>query len=581
MLAARLNPPIAAFGFIAAALAIKIFQVRGRWLSIPLQAPLLLLIVSAWIGVSVSYDPEMSMRKFGLIAGGIALYLALASTRAELAKELVVWGLLTVAAGLAVFFVTQTDFSQEPLKIDILNKIGLALHRNTPQFGFHSPHANLMAGIFLLALPYALLLAFHSLRKKQLPALVLSGGLAIVIGFGLLMTTSRGAWLALALVAGIGVYGYVVMKLVGRAGYSQGTGLAVAVNLALLGVVLAALLGRAAIGELLESGLGAVNGVPRGLLYQHVVQLAQDYMFTGAGLDTFSPNFSTYELLITVPFLPHAHNLLLEIWYEQGLLGIFSFVWFVVAFYLYSLQYRRRLNWMALAGAAAVTMMLIHGMVDVIFYFSRVISLMFIPFGLTIAALHPFAPQGEEEKSGARRLALGTAIAAGLVVLALLIVGITRRDELEAQWTANQGALSQARIELPEVGYPHPTPHEVRREVDLDDAEAQFRATLERDSENRTANMRLGLIALDRFDLKLALDYLREAYRADPDNRAVLKALGYAYVWTGSIDEAEPLLRQIPEAVVEMGYATGEWRARGRNDIAANAHKMLDRLNND
>lgn len=578
LMAARLNFGPAALTLVLCALLVRVAQLRTQILTLPLQLPWLLFLASAWIGVNVSFDPALSLSKFDLILGSIALYYTIATTQSESGKRLIVWGLLLVGLGAALYFVTQTDFVQNPIKLGFLNRVGVWLHDIAPQFGFHTPHANLMAGILLLALPYAAGLTYKALTQKRWSSLMLSAAVGLVIAFGLLMTTSRGALFALGLLMSVTAYLYLVAQLARRAGLAMRSGIAVGVNALLIVALLVIVLGGNRIGSGINSLLGGVGGVPRLELYQQVVQLAQDYSFTGAGLNTFSPNFSTYELLINVPFLPHAHNLLLQVWYEQGILGLLAFVWLIIAYYTWAFRRRARMNWLAVASIAATTLLLLHGLVDVLFYFSRVISLMFIPFGLTVCALDPFTPTYTVSPAISRRFRIAGAAAAGVLALVAVLFFVTRREQITAQWLANWGSLKQSQLEVPQIRFPHPTPPEVRRATDLSAAETIFGNALVHDPKNRVAHTRLGLIALDRFEFQSAVEHLETAYRADTTNRSVIKALGLAYLWTGRSDEAEMLLKQIPEAGVELGYTIGEWRERGRPDLASNAQQMLQRL---
>src|SRR5581483_2275176 len=137
LLAARVQAAPFALVLIVGALLLRIVQYRTALLFIPLHLPLLLFLVSAVIGVYVSYDFASSLHKLYLIVAGIALYYVLATTQTQGARELVVWGLLLVCVGTAVYFMTQTDFVQEPAKFSFLNNIALTIHRLSPQFGFH------------------------------------------------------------------------------------------------------------------------------------------------------------------------------------------------------------------------------------------------------------------------------------------------------------------------------------------------------------------------------------------------------------------------------------------------------------
>src|SRR5581483_3885755 len=263
-----------------------------------------------------------------------------------------------VCVGTAVYFMTQTDFVQEPAKFSFLNNIALTIHRLSPQFGFHTPHPNLMAGIILLGLPYSVLMGIHALHKSDWLRLIPAALITLILAVGILLTTSRGAWLAIAIVTGGGGFLSLAAQLARRAGLSAGVGVAIAVNVILILFVLLTFIGGARVIDTFVGLIGSVNGVPRTELYAQVIRLGQDFAFTGAGLDTFLKIYPTYELLIVVNFFSHAHDLWLQIWIEQGVLGVVAFLWCVIAYYVWSIRRRARMNWLAFASVVATTLML-------------------------------------------------------------------------------------------------------------------------------------------------------------------------------------------------------------------------------
>jgi tetratricopeptide (TPR) repeat protein len=266
----------------------------------------------------------------------------------------------------------------------------------------------------------------------------------------------------------------------------------------------------------------------------------------------------------------------LQIWIEQGILGIAAFAWWLVAFYVWVWRRRENMNWLALAGVAAATLMLVHGVVDVLIYFSRVLPLMFIPFGLAVSALNDGpAPQPIAFSTRARIL-LAAAVAVVLAFIGLFV--LTRRTELLAQWDANQGATRQAQIELPQYHFSDHILRIVRQSTDETPALTLFEQAVARDPNNRTANLRIGLIELDQQKFDAATQHLEAAYRADPTNRASTKALGYAYVWTGKLDQAAMLLRDIDEAPTELQTAAGVWQQSKKPQLAQNANMVIQKL---
>jgi lipopolysaccharide biosynthesis regulator YciM len=113
----------------------------------------------------------------------------------------------------------------------------------------------------------------------------------------------------------------------------------------------------------------------------------------------------------------------------------------------------------------------------------------------------------------------------------------------------------------------------------LEQADAALRTALLSDPANRTANHRLGLIALLRRDFPSAAAFLEEAYRSAPNHRGVIKALGYCYAWLGEMEKARSFLSKIPEARTELDVYTWWWRTQGQPGLADRASTILSELN--
>ncbi|NIR64335.1 MAG: tetratricopeptide repeat protein, partial [candidate division Zixibacteria bacterium] len=80
------------------------------------------------------------------------------------------------------------------------------------------------------------------------------------------------------------------------------------------------------------------------------------------------------------------------------------------------------------------------------------------------------------------------------------------------------------------------------------DAENDFNHVVVLQSNQLTANYRLGLIWMARRDFQQAANYLETAITEAPEHRGVIKSLGYCYTWLGSYEKAQVLLAQIPES---------------------------------
>jgi tetratricopeptide (TPR) repeat protein len=174
------------------------------------------------------------------------------------------------------------------------------------------------------------------------------------------------------------------------------------------------------------------------------------------------------------------------------------------------------------------------------------------------------------EKNHAKVVSV-SAFAVNTVLIALLV-----RNFNHLIWYANLGVLEMAQVEL--AGFPTGKWAESEILPDLETAENSLRSALQFDPLNRTANHRLGLIAMLRRDFDSAVEYLEVAHNQTPEHRGIIKSLGYCYVWLGDIDRAQMFLSEIPEAEHELGVYDWWWSDRGRDDLSANAALMGSHL---
>jgi hypothetical protein len=136
-----------------------------------------------------------------------------------------------------------------------------------------------------------------------------------------------------------------------------------------------------------------------------------------------------------------------------------------------------------------------------------------------------------------------------------------------------------ARVEL--AGFPSGKWEELDVLPQLAPAETALLSSLEADPVNRTANHRLGLIAMLRRDFPSAVRYLEIAHVQSPGHRGITKALGYCYVWLAQYDKAMVTLGEIPEAAGELDVYVWWWGVQGRSDLSGNASVMHPLLNTD
>ncbi|MFZ1598866.1 MAG: O-antigen ligase family protein, partial [Anaerolineae bacterium] len=353
-------------------LAGQIGRVRssGQWLPrTRFDAPLLLFFVTALLAATLAYNPTLAWAKFWVIVAGLALYAALASTPEEVTlprvgviapRRLLVGSLASLVA---LYFLLTNDWLRWQGKLSGLDPLLSWLAAWQPALPGHRLHPNVAGGLIAALLP---------LQAVALPRNRARLSLLAISSAGLLLTLSRGAWMALLISVGVWWGWQHGRRWLARRAADRSTRIWL---LAGLSMILLALL-------VLGAGRGwyplpaAVSG--RLLIWRHSLDLIGDYAFTGLGLDNFEMAYSSYVMLLHVGYQVHSHNILLNVWLEQGLLGLAAFAWLVLAL----LRRPAAPSFWRAAALIAVGVILLHGQVDDAFYGSRGVLILFLPWAL-------------------------------------------------------------------------------------------------------------------------------------------------------------------------------------------------------
>jgi O-antigen ligase len=544
-----------------------------RWLSqgyltrrTPLDVPILLFLLSAFASLWPSYDLALSLPLFLMIAGGVALYYLLVNNcTVEHSRSILSAGLLLLGLVVSVYFIIQHGHSiTGPISPDTW---AFRLHPNSV--------ATFLEGMIPLALAIAI-------GEKRPWLRAFYGFCAAAFAPALLMTASRGAWVGLALCGIIWLatrfhrMGMIFAAVVPIAGAVPGAYLvfnndASLNSIPIVGTTLVPLFARP---DRLE-------------VYRNSLYLIQDFPFTGIGLgDVFAMVYSRYALLIRAPFLTYSHSLFLEIWLDQGLLGILSFLALISAFYLFVRRVLSHLSKMEEKAPSAVfqgcwlgvTATLIHGLFDARQYAdSWTLPVLFVLLGLAVGTGLGIVQTGRDTSLHytvvaseylPRRLRAEHLAVYFILVLTCLSLGFALYKPLLAAVHANLGSVYQAKGELA------PNLTDGERQLYLHLAKAHHDKAISCAPGNHTARQRLGRLAVDAGRYEEGVAHLELAYQAAPSSFATRKALGLAYVWVGRLDEAGPLLRGIRDIVQELN-TWGWWRGRqGETELAANAYRM-------
>jgi putative inorganic carbon (HCO3(-)) transporter len=535
---------------------------RRSWGRTALDLPLLFFLSSAFIGAWVAYDRSLSWSLLATLVGSVVLYLAIAWPGfGETGLRRLAWAVLLVQCALALYFVTQFNHLGYPVKMGIISRLGELTGGPFPAFARFYPHPNALATFVEGGLPLA---AGLGLSARERWGRLAAGLSFLLLGYGLLLTASRGAWVATAACAGLTLVVWGGRRLPrGR----QVMGLLVLIVLAAVAGAGVMVVGPDRVPGL-SSALG--RGADRAELYTNSLHLIRDYPLLGIGLgDTFALIYSKYMLLIPHAYLTYAHNLPLAIWLNQGLLGLVSFGWLLVAFYGLVIGRARRGQgsppfWGAVLG---VTAMVLHGLTDAPQYADSrwVMPLFYALLGLSVAMAPPPLPAARPLRSNPRRVAF--------VALAVVALSVGGAFLLADTFYANLGAIQQARADLA------PDLDDKARQQALEQATHYYQRALELRSEQPVAHWRLGLIALNADHFSQAITHLEVARAALPGHRGVHKALGYAYLWDGQIERAATLLSTLAEVPQELDTWSW-WRGeQGQEQLADYARQLRSRLN--
>lgn len=309
----------------------------------PFTFPVLALI-AVWVASSL-LSPEtragLGALKAWLVEPVLLAWLAVTLRGGERARWIMLWGLVVGSVA--------------PSLYGIIEKLG----------GFGLPPDGRLNSVFVPANYHAMLVApVLAMVLALLPSVrgrtrVLLAAAAGVFGLGLLLTASYGAFL------GVGVAALVILStLPMRARRFALLGLAI-----VAAVALASQLGSEKfhlLGKLNERSSSSV----RVQIWHSAVRITEHHPWLGVGPNAFEiPYRETVAILYWPPLewlVAQPHNLYLALASETGLFGLAAFAWLLAVWWRVAIRSTRALgsrSW-ALASLAAVTVILVHGLVD-------------------------------------------------------------------------------------------------------------------------------------------------------------------------------------------------------------------------
>lgn len=227
---------------------------------------------------------------------------------------------------------------------------------------------NTANAVALYLVPLIAVSASLSLHATQLRVRLVSAVFTCLAVLAVLLSFSRGGYLALAVVA-------IGLTLSHRLRWWLTSAGVVALGLLLL---LPPFFARIRAEVDLNSGRNTLVG--RFHLWDAALQMLLHRPLFGAGLSGFAAAVAPYWNPTHTDRFTYPHNILLNFWSETGLLGVVAFGWIVVVAFRLSLRGWRRSgpDWrpIHLGVLLAIVAILVHGLVDVP-YFKNDLSLEF------------------------------------------------------------------------------------------------------------------------------------------------------------------------------------------------------------
>lgn len=524
-------------------------------------------LLTAVVGAWASYDQLSASRKLYLIIEAVILYYTLSSQP----NDNVVWvsaAFFCIGVGVAGYFFLTHDFVSVPRKIELVNLIGRGIMWLRPEIGWRAMHPNYVAGIAAMMAPFGFYLLSRRQNSKFNNLIVLG---LIVIASALVMTTSRGIMMAIFAALGVLLI-WIGIKFAATLFRRRCDPVFPSSVIFYLLIVAVLIYVGPAQSVSSVSATGVYGNGSRAELFTRSLYLAADFPIIGGGLASFPGLYSQYILDIPIYYLPNSHNMFLDVFIEQGMFGGMAFLtMYLISIWRVSKNIATRTshinnlyNWVALTSLIVA---FVHGMVDDYLYqgTSAILSM-----ALLGVVPNPYISQPVSENASRpfRRDIIRFAVIG--VTLAALVIFFQKT--IRSVWYSNLGAIQMARVEL--SGFPTnqwADPSIVER---MQDAETSLLASVEADPSNRTANHRLGLIAMLRQDFHSAEVYLSNAYRESPRHRGIVKSLGYCRVWVGDFDNAQFVLAEFPEAKAELDSYVWWWQVHGRSDLSKRASAM-------
>lgn len=323
--------------FAAVAFVLKnILKERFQTLRTAIDFPLLVLLILGWASLGWASQIQSSLM-FALTWTSLILFFYVVANLASQGKgEKIILALIGVGIIFSVMAMIEVWQVYPEAKDLVGQHIGASqdnFMKQRFQSRFNAREAagpfitsNILAGFLAILVPVILGMLMELWDRRQRPLLRI-GTLVLALGalgIALLLTGSKGAWLALCV--GLILFGILLFRQKIFASRKKTFLSALAASAILLGVIG---------GGTLWKGTGAwQKSLQVRSDYAHASwQMIKDHLFFGCGLNNYHSYYAAYKLPEADEMVFHAHNDYLQIWAELGIFGLFIYLWIWWAFW--------------------------------------------------------------------------------------------------------------------------------------------------------------------------------------------------------------------------------------------------------
>jgi putative inorganic carbon (HCO3(-)) transporter len=374
----------------------------ARWIAFgrlslrtPVDIPIVLLLTMLPTTLCVTTLPLYTHPQIYRLLSGIGLFYAIANWRIGKIK---MQKLVALFAGIGLILALVGLFSVE-WSTDKIPFIPKSIYDFIPTLLSDTIHKNVLAGYLVILLPFgltSLLFIWYRLSGIERVAYSISSIIMVVV---LILSQSRGAWIAFAATLGF------LALLRWRFGWAI-----------LVAVIITGFVAIFSLGSSFALDAVTTNDTTDGIeirteIWSRAVYMIQDFPFTGIGMGSFGEIADRlYPFLLSSPIgsIPHAHNLFLQIAVDLGIPGFIAWLAIlllviIIAWKVYRQGQIMSDNWKSGLGAGLLTSqvaLIMHGLIDAVTWgMVRPAPIVWAIWGLAIAGWNLYGANRVEELS--------------------------------------------------------------------------------------------------------------------------------------------------------------------------------------